>query len=222
MFDAENLRRLILVIPLILFSLSVHEFAHGLVAYRLGDTTAKRQGRLRLNPLAHLDPFGALMLLISSMTGFGFGWAKPVPIDPRNFRQPLKGMVFVSLGGPASNMIVAFLLGLPLRFMPQSALTPQNPLASFLALGILMNLGLALFNLIPIPPLDGSRVVLYFLRGKAFELFVRMEQYGFLILFAILFMFRNFLGIVVGIPLSILSYLFTGLNPLFVQFLAGY
>lgn len=221
MFDSDSLRRLVLILPLILFSLSVHEFAHGLVAYWLGDLTAKQQGRLRLNPLAHLDPFGAIMLLISSMTGFGFGWAKPVPIDPRNFHQPLKGMVFVSLAGPASNILVAFLLGLPLRFIPQSALTPQNPLISFLSLGILMNLGLAIFNLIPIPPLDGSRVVLYFLRGRAFELFIRMEQYGFLILFAILFMFRDFLGIVVGIPLSVLTFIITGLNPLFVQYLVG-
>ena len=112
-----DLSTLILYLPIILLSLVVHEFAHGVVSYRLGDPTPKIQGRLSLNPLAHLDPFGTLMLFVAMTRGFGFGWAKPVMIDPRYYRNPLKGSVLVALAGPLANITLALLFGLPLRLL---------------------------------------------------------------------------------------------------------
>ncbi|HHT48246.1 MAG TPA: site-2 protease family protein [Firmicutes bacterium] len=206
---------LIMSIPLILLSLVVHEFAHGMVSYRLGDPTPKLTGRLTLNPLAHLDPFGTLMLIISILKGFGFGWAKPVLIDPRYYKNPLKGSVLVALAGPAANIGLAFCFGLPLRFFNQGwwplALTPKlaSLLIDFLYIGLLLNLGLAFFNLLPIPPLDGSRLVRYFLRGQAVLLYDRLEPYGFLLLFALLFFFgdafNRFFSFVLSFGVSLIT-----------------
>lgn len=204
--NLEQLRTLIFVVPLVLFSLSVHEMAHGFVAYKLGDPTAKRDGRLTLNPLAHLDPMGTIAMIISSVAGRGFGWAKPVMINPSYFRNPLKGMLQVSIAGPLSNIGLAIIFGLIMRLFPQLSLTVKV----FLATAVIMNLSLALFNLIPVPPLDGSRVLMYFLRGRAFEFMARMEQYGFMILIAIVVIFPGFLGTVIDMPLRFLFHLITG------------
>jgi len=206
---------LIQIVPLILFSLVMHELAHGMVSYKLGDPTPKLMGRLTVNPLAHLDLFGTLMLIVSMLKGFGFGWAKPVPIDPRYYKNPLKGSALVALAGPAANLGLAFFFGLPLRFMKLGwwlpALKPERVLflIEFFSAGLLLNLSLAFFNLLPIPPLDGSRLVRYFLRGQAVLIYNRLERYGFLILFTLLFLFaeafNRFFSLVLSFGVSLIT-----------------
>ena len=207
---------LILTVPIILLSLVVHEFAHGMVSYKLGDPTPQLMGRLTLNPLAHLDPFGTLMIVMTMLRGFGFGWAKPVPIDPRYYQNPAKGIVLVGLAGPVANLTLACLFGLPLRFLSMgfwpSALGPKLGflLIQFFYTGMILNLGLAFFNLLPIPPLDGSRLVRYFLRGQAFRFYTQLERYGFIILFALLFLFNRPFSRFFSMLLDFGSYLITG------------
>lgn len=207
---------LILTLPIILFSLVIHEFAHGLVSYQLGDPTPKLRGRLTLNPLAHLDPFGTLMIIVTMIKGFGFGWAKPVPIDPRYYKNPPKGLMLVALAGPAANITLAFLFGLPLRllnmgFWPSAFGTELAfLLIQFFYTGLILNLGLAFFNLLPVPPLDGSRLVRYFLRGRAFLLYTKIERYGFLVLFALLFLFDRAFSRFFSMVLNYGAFLITG------------
>jgi Zn-dependent protease len=210
--DNEKIRSIILITPIILLSLSIHEFAHALIAYRFGDNTAKQEGRLTLNPLAHLDPMGTLMLYLSYFTGVGLGWAKPVPVNSRYFREPLKAMLWVSLAGPCSNFLLALFFGLPIRLINLGLLPllDQEILILFLEIGMWINLSLGLFNLLPIPPLDGSKVLKYFLRGRWFELMARLEQYGFMILLGIVILVPDFLGYVIYYPRRILVYLITG------------
>ena len=148
---------------IIIFSAVIHEFSHGWMAYRLGDPTAKNAGRLTLNPLVHLDLFGTviipLFLLLTS--GIFIGWAKPVPYNPYNLRDPKYGSLKVGIAGPASNFLVAILIGLILRFFPAFLLEAGLPpvFLEFLAIIIYVNIFLGLFNLIPVPPLDGSKVL---------------------------------------------------------------
>ncbi|HHW13238.1 MAG TPA: site-2 protease family protein [Firmicutes bacterium] len=211
-----ELYRLILTVPIILFSLVIHEFAHGMVSYKLGDPTPKLMGRLTLSPLAHLDPLGTIMIIITNLRGFGFGWAKPVPVDSRYYRNPAKGFVLVALAGPAANLVLACLFGLPLRllnlgFWPlafDSAL--GFLLFQFFYAGMLLNLSLAFFNLLPIPPLDGSRLVRYFLRGQAFHFYTQLERHGFIILFALLFIFNRPFNRFFSILMNFGSFLITG------------
>jgi Zn-dependent protease len=161
-FDAQTLMyRAMMIIPLAL-SLSVHEFAHAWSAWKLGDDTAAMQGRLTLNPASHIDPIGTLLL---PMLGIPFGWAKPVPVNPARFRRDVNmstGMMITSFAGPLSNVLLAIAssvsLGLTLRLAPSTLETNQG-LAFFLVEVVFMNVGLALFNMLPVPPLDGSRVV---------------------------------------------------------------
>lgn len=141
-------------------AVTVHEFAHAFVADRLGDPTARHAGRITLNPLAHLDPMGSIMLLIA-----GFGWGKPVPIQPRNFSSPAIDELLVALAGPGSNLIQAIVLGALARSLALS----QPELASLLVLGIELNIILMLFNLLPVPPLDGSKLLRPFLGEEAFR-----------------------------------------------------
>src|SRR5690554_729966 len=147
-----SFEQIILGIPALLLAISVHEFAHGYAAYRLGDPTAKHHGRLTLNPLAHLDPIGALMLLI-----FRFGWARPVPVNSAYFKDRKKGTLIVSVAGPLSNILMAWLFFNLVRILPNRM--PTFALAQtvyhFLLLNLNYNLGLAAFNLLPLPPLDG-------------------------------------------------------------------
>ena len=167
-----------------LFSLSVHEFSHGLAAYAVGDKTAKYSGRLSLNPLAHLDPFGAICLFL-----FGFGWAKPVPVNPWNFKNKKGGMILTALAGPFSNFLLAFiamviytLLG-GLRFSSASfGFTLASVFYELAYYMIMINLGLGLFNLIPIPPLDGSKVLTAILPERTYFKLMDYERYGFIIL----------------------------------------
>ncbi|ACB85227.1 site-2 protease family protein [Natranaerobius thermophilus] len=178
------------IIPALLIALTVHEYSHGRIAYYLGDETAKAQGRLTLNPLDHLDPIGFLMVAIA-----GFGWAKPVPVNPVNFRRDVDmrhGMLLVSLAGPVSNLIMAFIfLGVSdfyLRFTqglggigPGVALNPNynHPVLYYI---VLFNIFLAIFNLLPVPPLDGSRILRAIVPRRFEEYFNYLDQYGFIIL----------------------------------------
>lgn len=191
----------ILIIRLIvaLIALPIHECAHGYVAYRLGDDTAKRQGRLTINPLAHFDPIGTVAIIL-----FGFGWAKPVPINPLNFENPKKGMMISSLAGPLSNIGLAlismvlykisnivFYFGISNAFI----VTVQT----FFLYMVSINITLGVFNLIPIPPLDGSRIATYFLPQRIYFKIMQYENFIFIGLMIVLW-----LGILDG-PISFVS-----------------
>ncbi len=165
----------------VLITLSVHEFSHALVAYKLGDNTAKISGRLTINPIKHIDPIGALCMLL-----FGFGWAKPVPINARNFKNPKKGFALSALAGPLSNLILGFIfafLYLLTLALAQNANITSEFLISLISNTLLfiyifhsVNIGLAIFNLIPIPPLDGSRILNVILPPKAYFAIMRYER----------------------------------------------
>ena len=170
---------IILFIIILFLSITLHEFAHGWIAYKLGDLTAKHSGRLTLNPLAHIDPFGTVVLpiltLIISRGLFPFGYAKPVPINPYNFKNPKKDIRWVGAAGPGINIIFAIILSLIIKLN-------VSFLQDALKLGVLINLILAIFNLIPIPPLDGSKILASLLPNKYSYPYLKMEKYGFLII----------------------------------------
>ena len=183
-----NLQVLILLAPPILLALTFHEFMHGWVAYRLGDPTAKLAGRLTMNPLVHLDPIGTIMIFLVR-----FGWAKPVPVNPRYFSQPKRDMLLVSVAGPAANILLAFLSGLLLRsiyagtfnFLPVNILKPVYNMVNF---SLQINLALAIFNLLPVPPLDGSKILYGLLPYRYEYIYEYLERYGpFVLMGLILF-----------------------------------
>ena len=204
MFDIQGI---ILSAPAILFGLTIHEFSHGWVAWRLGDPTAKMLGRLTLNPLKHLDPIGTIALFL-----FRFGWAKPVPIDPRNFQHPTRDMAISSLAGPAANLLTAAVSGLILRVL--ILFHVGGFLATLAMYFVLFNLILCFFNLIPIPPLDGSRLLYHLLPPNLAAGYARLERYGFIILMAVIFLGQltsvNLLWIYMGPLLKVFSWLFVG------------
>lgn len=169
------LRTLIVKVPALLLAVTVHELAHGLVADRLGDPTARLQGRLTLNPLSHLDPIGALAFVLA-----GFGWAKPVPVNAANLRHPFRDMAWVAGAGPLSNFLVAFLALLVYRLVRLTVNAPflTEPLKAILSYVYAFNLGLGIFNLIPLPPLDGGHFLPYFLPRGSWTLLHQLEQYG--------------------------------------------
>jgi Zn-dependent protease len=169
----------LLVIPL-LYSIIIHELAHGWVAYIMGDSTAKERGRLTLNPLKHLDPVGTIMLFI-----FGFGWARPVPVDLRNIGNTRMGIILVSSAGIIANMVFAFFAVLALRLL---SVQPSEPTGLFLYYLAQINIMLASFNLIPIPPLDGSKIVMGFMPERARYAFSRLEPFGFFIIIGLLYL----------------------------------
>jgi len=178
-FDlASLLQELVVVLPAVLFAITFHEVAHGWTADRLGDPTARLAGRLTLNPIAHLDPIGALMMVLVK-----FGWAKPVPVNPMNLRHPLRDMIWVASAGPAANLILSAASLLLYRWSGGLA-TPfvAEPLRELLKWSFIINLNLAAFNLIPIPPLDGSQILKGVLPRRHLPAFERIEPYGFLIL----------------------------------------
>jgi len=204
MFDFQSL---ILSAPAILFGLTIHEFSHGWVAWQLGDPTAKMMGRLTLNPLKHLDPIGTIALFL-----FRFGWAKPVPIDPRNFRHPTRDMAISSLAGPAANLLTAGVSGLVLRVL--LLFHVGGFIVTLISYFVLFNLILCFFNLIPIPPLDGSRLVYHLLPPDLAAGYARLERYGFIILIGIIFLGQltriNLLWLYMDPLLRIFSLLFVG------------
>ena len=148
---------LIITFLLIVIAITIHEFSHALVARRLGDTTAQRMGRLSLNPIVHLDPLGTLMILISSLSGFGIGWGKPCPVSPWNLRPRGRvGMAIVAAGGPVSNFLLATVLALVLRLVPGL----QGGIQFLLVRAMILNVGLTAFNLLPLPMLDGFHILM--------------------------------------------------------------
>ena len=172
---------IVLLIPALVFSLSFHEFAHAWMAYRLGDSTAARMGRLTLNPMSHLDPIGSLALLL-----MGFGWAKPVPVDPRYLKNPRQDMVKVAAAGPISNIILAIIAAFVLRLLFDTDLL-SNSVKTFFIIFMQINITLAVFNLLPVSPLDGSQILSPFLE-KQFgpDIVWKMQVYGPRVLFIII------------------------------------
>lgn len=202
------LTQVLAILVIVFLVLPFHEWAHAFTALKLGDTSVKYRGRLTLNPMAHIDPFGALALLL-----FGFGWAKPVPIDPRNFKNPKLGMGIVALMGPVANIVAAIVGGL--IFHAIAAFAPAfftgegfgYYLNLFLVFYIQINVSLAVFNLLPIPPLDGSKILFVFLPDRAVAWFYRYQNIISIVLIALLWM-----G-VLSVPLNFLSkYVLTFVN----------
>ncbi|MFP3984322.1 MAG: site-2 protease family protein [Desulfurivibrionaceae bacterium] len=180
------IQQIIILAPPFLFALTIHEYCHGWVAFRFGDPTARAQGRLTLNPLKHLDPLGVLAFIIMKI-----GWAKPVPVDHRYFKDPMKDMIWVSLAGPGANLltalasaVLAWLVALISPVIPEALLFP---LYQMLAASVWINIVLAFFNLLPIPPLDGSKVLMGLLPRRQADLFIKLEPFGFLILLGLFY-----------------------------------
>jgi len=184
--------KILYIVPILLFSVVVHEYAHGYVAYRWGDPTAAVLGRLTLNPVPHIDPIGSLLVpaLMAMTGGFLFGWAKPVPVNPDNYRDKKLGDITVSLAGPASNVVLALLftaIWIVLRRLLGAAFL-AGTLDAIFATAVQLNLILAAFNLLPIPPLDGSHVLANFLPRKLAYNYMSLARFGFLILIAMMFL----------------------------------
>jgi len=177
-------KNLVLMLPGFLMGVVLHEVAHGYVAYRLGDPTAKSAGRLTLNPIRHLDLMGSIVFIISALAGMGFGWAKPVPIDPRYFKHLRLGMRLVSVAGPATNFLLALLFALALRLV-WPLVSPGSwavPLVYILMFGVVINLVLMILNLLPIPPLDGGQLLISLLPARAAMQLERLAPWGMFIL----------------------------------------
>lgn len=179
----------ILTVP-ILLAVTLHEVAHGWVADKLGDPTARMLGRLTLNPLKHLDPIGTIVFFVTRM----IGWAKPVPVNPMKFKDPIRGMMWVALAGPATNLMLAAVSALVFRILLMTGLLYDpslsfltKPLALMIEASVIINVGLAIFNIIPIPPLDGGRILAGLLPPQQAEVYSRLEPYGFLILLFLIF-----------------------------------
>jgi len=191
------------LIVILIFSIVLHEVSHGVVANALGDPTAKHAGRLTLNPLPHLDLVGSILLpgfliLMSQITGGGIilGWAKPVPVNPLNLRDKKYGSALVSLAGPGSNLAIALAFGLALRFLPLGVL--NESLVFIFSFIVFLNILLAVFNLLPIPPLDGSHILFTFL-PRSFDRFrVILHQYGLFVLLFFIFFFFGFISLLVS------------------------
>lgn len=181
-FDFAALQAAALRLAAVLLCLTVHETCHGLAAYALGDPTAKSRHRLSLNPLHHIDWFGLAAMMVA-----GFGWAKPVPVDMRYFKKPKQGMALTALAGPVSNLLLALLALLAMRGIYDYAVPTDFWLTafSFLQMLTLLNIGLGLFNLIPIPPLDGSKVLFAILPDAAYRTLMRYERIGMIVLLAL-------------------------------------
>lgn len=192
----------IFYVVILIMSVVVHEFAHGYMAYLLGDNTARISGRLTLNPLKHLDPFGSVLLpliLVLSQAGFVIGWARPVPYNPNNLRNGRKGNIMVSIAGIVANLAIAILFGLLMRFAPEFGLPlyasdPSiiHPFYKITSIIVITNLVLSLFNLIPIPPLDGSKILFSILPPQLRHIQNFLEQWGmFILLFFVIFLWSQ-------------------------------
>ncbi|MBN1327103.1 MAG: site-2 protease family protein [Candidatus Cloacimonetes bacterium] len=209
---------ILIQLPILLITITIHEFSHGLVAYYLGDDTAKRAGRLTLNPISHIDPLGLIMLFIARI-----GWAKPVPINPYNFKNYKRDTALSAAAGPVANFLMAIFLSMifaAIKGAHQGNLNYISPLAQFwismLLYAIMINLALGLFNLIPIPPMDGSKILGGFLSDEAYFKYTAKERKGSQILIIILvisMVFKlNLIGAIIMPPLNFLLRLLTGIS----------
>lgn len=198
----------IFYIAILIMSIVIHEVSHGFMAEYFGDDTARNAGRLTLNPIKHLDLFGSILLpavLILSQAGFVFGWAKPVPYNPNNLRNKKWGTICVAAAGILANFFIAIIFGLVIRFSSNFTLP-----ASFYFITsaiVIVNLALGIFNLVPIPPLDGSKILFSFLPQRAFSFILAYEQYSLILLLVFVVFFSEYLYPI----LAFLFYLFTGL-----------
>ncbi len=199
----------VILIPIIIFALSFHEFAHGWMAFRFGDLTAKVNGRLTLNPMAHLDMFGALALYF-----MGFGWAKPVPVNPRNLMNPKHDLMWIALAGPLSNFLLAFISGVLLSvFLRTGIISGNSTLTVVLIMSLQINLVLAIFNFLPIAPLDGSKILAGLLPSRYHNELAKFEYYGPRVLIGLILISMitgfNIFSLVISPIMSIFLKLFT-------------
>lgn len=209
--NTESILIFLLQLVVLFFSIILHEMAHGYAALWCGDTTAKNHGRLTLNPLAHVDPFGTLVLplilLFASGGAFAFGYAKPVPINPYNFRNQQRDLLITGAAGPATNIILAIFGGIIFRLFVLTGIIQSTVIIQTIFYLVIVNLVLAFFNLIPIPPLDGSRIVQRFLTPKMRHYYHKLEPYGFMIVIGITWLlpqvFSAYINFTVG-PVSTL------------------
>lgn len=203
--------RLVLQLPALLVAVTIHELAHGLVADRLGDPTARLHGRLTLNPLPHIDPLGALALIL-----VGFGWAKPVPVNAYNLRHPVRDMAAVAAAGPLANFIVAFVGLVVYRLLVPVTALPivVEPFRNVMAMVFILNVGLGVFNLIPLPPLDGGHFLPYFFPRASWGAIHKLEQYGPIIL--ILAVFSGVTRYVVGPAIALVQSVLISLSRLII------
>jgi Zn-dependent protease len=174
------IQQLLILAPPFLFALTFHELAHGYVAWNLGDPTAKDEGRLTMNPLKHLDPIGVIAFFIMKI-----GWAKPVPVNPNYFKDPRKGMLLVALAGPAANVVLAVFSALLVKLLILVPILPMfilKPAVGMLVASVWINIMLAVFNCLPIPPLDGSKVLYSVLPPDAAQSYAKLEPFGFILL----------------------------------------
>ncbi len=216
MNDLTVIQRIAVWILPVIFAITVHEVAHGWAAKKYGDPTASAQGRLTLNPFKHIDWFGTVILpglLLITGTGFIFGWAKPVPVDPRNFKKPLHDMAIVAAAGPLANLFMATACALIARLgVTIGVETISLPLIYTGIAGISINLVLALINLLPIPPLDGSRMLTGLLPHRLAWQYNRLEPYGFYILIALLYF--KILNVILEYPMYVAQNFFFSLAGL--------
>ena len=183
-FDFDRVREILIRVIPALVCITLHELAHGFTAYAMGDDTAKNASRLTLNPIKHLDPMGLLMMVI-----FGFGYAKPVPVNMMKFRNPKRGMAITALAGPLSNVLIAavFLFLYGFFYLPLFRSAAGELVLEMLGTTATLSLAMAIFNLLPIPPLDGSKVLFSLIPDRAYLKLMQFERYGFLVLAALLF-----------------------------------